>query len=206
MARGDPAFMSSVKIPYSNQRMIVMSGVVTNRLQIDPVKTAEENFFAAINGASNNKPLVPSRVTYTAPAAYTSPTDSWFNTKVVVTGKTVARLAGVVTVYYHRDHLNVLGTGLTYAYETSLEHMLTLIAQDLKLVLSDVVFDVTVLPAPAPGESDVTIRLKAITNSLLYIGSVPIKLTGVVAGNARLEEDGSVRLLEDGTVRLEDAA
>jgi hypothetical protein len=186
--------------------MIVMSGVVTNRLKIDPVKTAEENFFAAINGTSSNKPLTSEKVTYTAPVAWVSPTDPWFNTKVIVTGKPGFRLFGSVTCHYHRDHLDIFGLGLTYVYEDSLATMLSLIVDDLKLVASEVKFDVTTLPQPVPGQSDVTIQLQAKAGSLLYIGSVPIKLTGLIASNARLEEDGSVRLLEDGTVRLEDAA
>jgi hypothetical protein len=185
--------------------MIVMSGVVTNRLQIDPVKTAEENFFAAINGTSPNKTLLASQVTYTAPVVSVSPTDPWFNTKVVLTAKGGQKLTGSVEVHYHRDTLLVLGTGFSYPSAGDLAQTLSYVAQQLNLVASDVEFDVTELPAPAPDTTEVTIQLRAKASSLLYTGSLPITLV-IIASNQRLEEDGSVRLQEDGTIRLEDAA
>jgi hypothetical protein len=186
--------------------MIVMSGAVTNRLQIDPVKTAEENFFAAINGTSPNKPLLASQVTYSAPVAWDSPTDSWYNTKVVITAKAGQKLTGSVEVHYHRDVLLVLGTGFSCPPAADLAQTLSYVVQQLQLVASDVEFTVTELPTPAPGTNEVTIQLRAKASSLLYTGSLPITLVSPVEGNARLEEDGSVRLQEDGTIRLEDAA
>lgn len=185
-----------------------MTGVVIDKLLIDPAKSAEENFFAAVIGANATKGIVPAMMIHSKPFVWSSPTDDWRNTEVILTAQSGFHLAGTQHVYYRRDPLNVLGAQFTYANEagSTLDQLLAYVAGQLKLVLSDVKFNVYSLPTPAAGEDTVTIQLQAIDDSLLYTGSVSIVITGLRQGDVRLEEDGSVRLNEDGTTRFQDVA
>lgn len=184
-----------------------MSGAVTNPLVVDPLLTAEENFFAAIRGANPTRTILPAMVSYSAPVEYTHPTDDWYNTEVVLTARPGFRLVGSVPVHYHRDNLDVLTPRATYPYsvDATIEQLYQLVVQDLALIAHDVLFDVDTLPSPDPGSTDVTIMLRAREDSLVYTGAVPVTFTGVVVGIIRRTEDGQMRFLEDGTIRILDS-
>lgn len=183
-----------------------MSGVVTNPLLVDPLLTAEENLFAAIRGANPTKTIVPAMVSYAAPVAYTHPEDPWYNSEIVLTSRPGHRLVGSVALQYHRDNLNVMGSEFNFVYDnvTPLADLLPTVALELGLVPTEVKFDVDDLPY-APVDTDtVTIQLQATATSLLYLGAVSIRWTGVATGPVRVTEDGLLRRLEDGDPRMLD--
>lgn len=183
-----------------------MSGVVTNPILVDPLLTAEANLFMAIKGANPKRTLTPAMVSYGLPSAYVGPVDPWYNTEILLTARPGFRLTGSVLAHYHRDSLTVLGTAntFTYDYHFTLDEMLAYVALQLGLVGTDVKFDVDELPTPEVGSDRVSVKLQAVANSLVYLGEIPIQLTGVVAGIVRRTDDGEARFLENGMVRLED--
>lgn len=185
-----------------------MSGAVTNPLVVDPLLTAEENFFAAIRGANPTRNITPAMVSYSAPVEYTHPTDDWYNTEVMLSAKPGFRLVGSVPVHYHRDPLSIIGTSFSFAYDnlSTMEQLLQATAAELGLVATEVEFDVASMPTPEVDDGPVTINLQAPEDSMLYVGSVSITFTGVALGVVRLTENGLLRLMENGDVRVEDIA
>lgn len=183
-----------------------MSGVVTNPIAVDPLLSAEENLFLAIKGANPTRNIVPAMVHHAPPVAYSHPTDPWYNTEVVLTARPGFRLVGSVTLHYHRDDLNVIGSEFDFAYDniTPLDQLLDVVAEQLGLVATEVKFDVSEMPYADPETSTVTIQLEATTDSLLYQGAISIRWTGVSTGPVRITEEGLLRVLEDGAIRLQD--
>lgn len=180
-----------------------MSGAA-NPFVIDPLLTAEENFFASIRVTNPNRTIRPEMVTLSLPTPYVSGADPWYNTEITLRSRPGFRLTGDVVLHYHRDRLDVLGTEFTYPYDYNLTlgELLVSTALKLGLVPTELEFDITDFPAAVEGQPVVTVGLKALSRSLLYIGSVSVNYTGVVAGIIRRTEDGMVRYEENGTVRI----
>lgn len=180
-----------------------MSGAA-NPFVIDPLLTAEENFFASIRVTNPNRTIRPEMVTLSLPTPYVSGADPWYNTEITLRSRPGFRLTGDVVLHYHRDRLDVLGTEFTYPYDYNLTlgELLVSTALKLGLVPTELEFDITDFPAAVEGQPVVTVGLRALSRSLLYIGSVAVNYTGVVVGIVRRTEDGTVRYEEDGTVRV----
>lgn len=144
---------------------------------IDTSKKGAANLIDLIN-ETNSTVLTDDDIALGVPAVFDDPEGTNDrNTEVVVSGKASSGFTGDVTVRYTRLDLANLpkagGLQYTLTGSESVADMVTAIATKLDVAESAVELDVAEVPTVETGSTG-TVNIKAIDDSLLYIGSTAV--------------------------------